>query len=96
MLTPKIGTGRRLICGANLVTNSVRQEKISSEYSAEIPAVDSMFSFGKRTVCAGFAGLRGGVARTEGRDEWMDKHSHLGIKLGIKYCARSPPGVMLG
>jgi hypothetical protein len=36
------------------------------------------------------------VARTEGRDEWMDKHSHLGIKLGIKYYARSPPGVMLG
>jgi hypothetical protein len=26
----------------------------------------------------------------------MDKHSHLGFKLGIKYCARSPPGVMLG
>jgi hypothetical protein len=33
------------------------------------------------------------VARTEGRDEWMDRHSHLGIKLGIKYCIRSPPGV---
>jgi hypothetical protein len=31
------------------------------------------------------------VARTEGRDEWMDKNSHLGIKLGIKYCACSPP-----
>jgi hypothetical protein len=96
LLTPKIGTGRRLICGPNLVTNSVRQEKISSEDSVEIPAVGSMFSFGKRTVCAGFAGLRGDVARTEGRDEWMDKHSHLSIKLGIKYCARSPPGVMLG
>jgi hypothetical protein len=36
------------------------------------------------------------VTRTEGGDEWMDKHSHLGIKLGIKYCARSPPGVVLG
>jgi hypothetical protein len=24
----------------------------------------------------------------------MDKHSHLGDKLGIKYCAHSPPGVM--
>jgi hypothetical protein len=96
MLTPKIGTGRRLICGPNLVTNSVRQGKISSEDSAEMPAVGSMFSFGKRTVCAGFAGSRGDVARTEGRDEWMDRHSHLGIKLGIKYCARSPPGVVLG
>jgi hypothetical protein len=55
-----------------------------------------MFSFDKRTVCAGFLGLRGDMARTEGRDKWMDKHSHLGIKLGIKYCARSPPRVMLG
>jgi hypothetical protein len=26
----------------------------------------------------------------------MDKHSYLGDKLGIKYCARSPPGVMPG
>jgi hypothetical protein len=26
----------------------------------------------------------------------MDRHSHLGINLGIKYCARSPPGVVLG
>jgi hypothetical protein len=96
MLTPKIGTGRRLICGPNLVTNSVQQGKISSEDSVEMPAVGSMFSFGKRTVCAGFTGSRGNVARAEGRDEWMDRHSHLGIKLGIKYCARSPPGDVLG
>jgi hypothetical protein len=96
MLTPKIGTGRRLICGPNLVTNSVRQGKIASEDSTEMPTVGSLFPFGKRTVCAGFVGSRGDVARTEGRDEWMDKHSHLGIKLGIKYCARSPPRVMLG
>jgi hypothetical protein len=96
MLTPKIGTGRRLICGPNLVTNSVRQGKISSEDSAKMPAVGSVFSFGKRTVCAGFARSHDDVARTEGRDEWMDRHSHLGINLGIKYCARSPPGVVLG
>jgi hypothetical protein len=79
-----------------LVTNSVRQGKISSEDSAEMPAVGSLFLFGKRAVCAGSAGSRGDVVRTERRDEWMDKHSHLGIKLGIKYCARSPPGVVLG
>jgi hypothetical protein len=96
MLTQKISTGRRLTCGPNLVTNFVRQGKISSEDSAEMPAVGSLFPFGKRTVCAGFVGSRGDVARTEGRGEWMDKHSHLGIKLGIKYCARCPPGVMLG
>jgi hypothetical protein len=47
VLTPKIGTGRRLICGPNLVTNSIRQGKISSEDSAEMPAVGSMFWFGK-------------------------------------------------
>jgi hypothetical protein len=96
MLTPKIGTGKRLICGPNLVTNPIQQRKISSEDSAEMPTVDSLFPFGKRTVCVDFAGSRSDVARTEGRDEWMDKHSHLGIKLGSKYCARSPPGVVLG
>jgi hypothetical protein len=69
MLTPKIGTGRRLICGPNLITNSVRQGRISSEDSAKMPAVGSVFSFGKRTVCAGFAESRGGVARMEGGDE---------------------------
>jgi hypothetical protein len=61
-----------------------------------MPAVGTMFSFGKRTVRAGFAESRVDVARTEGGDEWMDRHSHLGINLGIKYCARSPPGVELG
>jgi hypothetical protein len=96
MLTPQIGTRKRLICGPNLVTNPVRQGKISPKDSAEVPAVGSMFRFGKRTVCAGFAGSGADVARKEGRDQWMDRRSHLGIKLGIKYCARSPPGVMLG
>jgi hypothetical protein len=96
VLTPKIGTGKRLICGPNLVANPVRQGKISSGDLIEVPAVGSMFPFGKRTVCAGFAGSRADVARAEGRDEWMDRRSHLGIKLGIKYCARSPPGVVLG
>jgi hypothetical protein len=70
LLTPKIGTGRRQICGPNLVTNSVRQGEISSEDSAEMHAVGSMFPFGKKTVCAGFAGSRGDMAQTEGRDEW--------------------------
>jgi hypothetical protein len=96
MLTPKIGTGKRLICGPNLVTNPVQQGKISSRDSAEVPAVGSMFLFGKRTVCAGFARSHADVARAEIRDKWMDRHLHLSIKLGIKYCARSPPGVVLG
>jgi hypothetical protein len=96
VLTPKIGTGKRLIFGPNLVTNPVRQGRISSEDSVEVPAVGSVFQFDKRTVCTGFTGSRADMARAEGRDEWMDRHSHLGIKLGIKYCARSPLGVMLG
>jgi hypothetical protein len=44
-----------------------------------------------RWIC-GIAWWRG-PNRRKGR---MDRHSHLGIKLGIKYCARSAPGVVLG
>jgi hypothetical protein len=69
MLTLKIGTGKRLTCGPNLVTNLVKQGRISLGDSAEMPAVGSLFPFGKRTICAGFAGSHGDVARTEGRDE---------------------------
>jgi hypothetical protein len=47
LLTPKIGTGERLICGPNLVTNPVQRRKISSEDSAEMLAVGSLFLFGK-------------------------------------------------
>jgi hypothetical protein len=71
MLTPKIGIGEGLICGPELVTNPVRREKISSEDSAEMLAVGSLFPFGKRTVCADFAGSRGDVARTEGTNGWI-------------------------
>jgi hypothetical protein len=71
MLTPKIGTGERLICGPNLVTNPVQRGKISSEDSTEMLAVGSLFPFSKRTVCADFMGSHGDVARTEGRDEWI-------------------------
>jgi hypothetical protein len=71
MLTPKIGTGERLICGPNLVTNPVQRGKISSEDSAQMLAVDSLFPFGKRTVCANFAGSRGDVARMEGTNGWI-------------------------
>jgi hypothetical protein len=83
LLTPKIGTGEELICGPDSVMDPVRRGKISSEDSAEMLAVGSLLPFGKGTICADFAGSHGDV-------EWMDKHSHLGVKLGIKYCARSP------
>jgi hypothetical protein len=71
MLTPKIGTGEGLICGPDLMTNPVQREKISSEDSAEMLAVGSLFPFGKRTVCVDFAGSRGDVARTEGTNGWI-------------------------
>jgi hypothetical protein len=41
-------------------------EEISSEDSAEMLAVGSLLPFGKGTVCADFAGLRGDVRRAEG------------------------------
>jgi hypothetical protein len=71
MLTPKIGTRERLICGPDLVKNLVQREKISSEDSAHMLAVGSLFPFGRRTVCADFAGSRGDVARTEGTNGWI-------------------------
>jgi hypothetical protein len=39
--------------------------------SAEELAVGSLLSFGKGTVCADFAGLRGDVARAEGTNRWI-------------------------
>jgi hypothetical protein len=66
VLTPKFGTGESLICGPNLVKNLVWRRKISSEDSAEELVVGSLLPFGKGTVCADFAGLRGDVTRVKG------------------------------
>jgi hypothetical protein len=74
MLTPKIGTGERLIRGPNLVTNPVQRGNISSEDSAEMLAVGSLFPFGKGTVCADFARSRGDVAQEEGTNGWISIH----------------------
>jgi hypothetical protein len=52
-------------------TNPIRLEEISSEDSADMIAAGSLFPFGKRTVCADFAGSRGDVARTEGTNGWI-------------------------
>jgi hypothetical protein len=41
------------------------------EDSAEEIAVGSLLPFGKGTVCADFAGLRGDVARAEGTNGWI-------------------------
>jgi hypothetical protein len=71
LLTPKIGTGEGLICGPDSVTDPVQQEKIASEDSAGMLAVGSLSLFGKRTVCADFAGSRGDVARMEGTNGWI-------------------------
>jgi hypothetical protein len=71
VLTPKFCTRESLICGPNLVKNLVWRRKISSEDSAEELAVGSLLLFGKGTVCADFAGLRGDVARAEGTNGWI-------------------------
>jgi hypothetical protein len=71
LLTPKIGTGKRLICGPSLVTKFHSVGKISSEDSVKMPAIGNTSSFGKRIVCAEFSGMRDDVARIEGKDEWM-------------------------
>jgi hypothetical protein len=71
VLTPKIGIGESLICGPNLVKNTVRRRKISSEDSAEMLAVGSLLPFGKGTDCADFAGSHGDVARAEGMNGWI-------------------------
>jgi hypothetical protein len=47
MLTPKFGMEGSLICGPNLVKNSVQRRKISSEDSAEVLAVGSCFRSAK-------------------------------------------------
>jgi hypothetical protein len=75
MLTPKFSMRESLICGPNLVKNLVWRRKISSEDSAEELAVDSLLLFGKGTVCADFAGLRGDVARAEGTNGWISIHT---------------------
>jgi hypothetical protein len=58
-------------------------------------AVGSLLPFGKRTVCTDFAGSYGDVAWAEGMNGWISIHTWA-LKLGIKYCARGPPGVLPG
>jgi hypothetical protein len=72
MLTPKFGTGRSLICEPSLVKKSVRKkEGFLQKDSAKELAVGSLLLFGKRNVCADFAGLRDDVARAEGTNGWI-------------------------
>jgi hypothetical protein len=72
MSTPKSGTGRSLICGPSLVKKSVRKkEGFLQKDSAKELAVGNLLPFGRRTVCADFAGLRDDVARAEGTNGWI-------------------------
>jgi hypothetical protein len=50
---------------------SFREGRILQKDSAEELAVSSLLPFGKGTVCADFAGLRGDVARAEGTSWWI-------------------------
>jgi hypothetical protein len=51
--------------------NPVQLGKISSEDSAVMLAVGSLLPFGKRIICADFAGSRDDVARAEGMNGWI-------------------------
>jgi hypothetical protein len=63
LLTPKFGTRRSLICGPSLVKKIRLEEgRFLRKDSAEELAVGSLLPFGKGTVCADFARLRGDVA----------------------------------
>jgi hypothetical protein len=66
MLTPKIGTGRRLTCRPSLVTKCRSAGEISSEDLVKMLAVGNTPSFSKRAVCTferKCTGMRDDVAR---------------------------------
>jgi hypothetical protein len=71
LLTPKFGTGGSLICEPSLVKIPSREGRFLQKDSAEELAVGSLLLFGKGTVCADIAGLRGDVARAEGTSWWI-------------------------
>jgi hypothetical protein len=48
-----------------------KKEGFLQKDSAEELAVGSLLLFGKGTVCADFAGLRGDVAQAEGTSWWI-------------------------
>jgi hypothetical protein len=50
VLTPKIGTGKRLTCGPILVEKAPFGKRFSSKHSVKASAVGSMSSFGRRAV----------------------------------------------
>jgi hypothetical protein len=50
LLTPKIGTRKRLTCGPSLVRKTPFSKKFSSRYSVKMLAVGSTPSFGRRAV----------------------------------------------
>jgi hypothetical protein len=78
MLTPKIGTGERLICGPSLVINSIRQEKSHQRIrhgrlrsAIRLRSARGLFELNFRGCVMTWPG-------TDGKDEWMDGHSRLG------------------
>jgi hypothetical protein len=50
MLTPKIGTGKRLTCGPSLVEKAPFGKRFSSKHSVKASVVGSMSSFSRRVV----------------------------------------------
>jgi hypothetical protein len=75
MLTPKIGTRERLICGPSLVINSIRQEKISSRIRQGRLRSAMRLRSARGLFALSFRGCVMTWPETEGKDEWMDGHS---------------------
>jgi hypothetical protein len=50
VLTPKIGTGKRLTCGPSLVEKTPFGKRFSSKHSVKTSAVGSVSTFGRRAV----------------------------------------------
>jgi hypothetical protein len=61
---------------AQLGKKSVRKKEgfVQKDLAKEL-AVGNLLPFGKRTVCADFAGLRDDVARAEGTNGWISDHT---------------------
>jgi hypothetical protein len=101
MLTPKIGTRKRLTCGPSLVREHHRQEVFLKAFDKDacgreyvVIRQKSCFTLGGRSIreC-----VMTWLERKEGTNWWWvrDRHWCWGINLGNKYCNRSRLGVVL-
>jgi hypothetical protein len=78
LLTPKSGTGERLICGLSLVINSIRQEKSHQRIQQGRLRTAIRLRLARGLFVLIFRGCVTTWPGTEGKDEWVDRHSRPG------------------